>query len=1178
MSKAVEGAALLGGAVLVGGAMFALAATGVGLAALPFLTEAMASMIMGGLSMEAGAISDALTSGRGMNITTRQPASARQVIFGQQRVGGVEIYRSTTGSDKDQFNYVIVLAGHECDSIVNLYLDGRQVHWNVGGVGNVTRNGVNFGGTANSNSYPGPNGVQYNFGGKVYCEACFGNQTNQPNTSYNGGFNTGLQANDPVWGPSAQGIPYVGGCCYVYLKIEYDTNLFPGEPEIRFTVNGKNNIFDPRTNTSGFTTNWALICADVLTDTVFGLGDNSVNHDQLIAAANVCDEQVALAKGGTEARYATNYHCDTTVAPGDMLAAMMSGAAGRLSRIGGEWFIWPAYWQGPSFAFDENALTGSMQWSPYRSASELINRVNGTYTAPTYPYNAAGNVYDANGFYNGQIQNNFSFAFQSTNYPQYACDVAHGYAADQYLNEDGGIQRPRELGLTTVLSVTQAQRVAKITLLRNRQQGSGLFPINLAAWSMQPLDVMQFSFAHNGWTAKMLEIGGVDFVVADNGDGNQSVRCEMKVQETAATVYQWSTVEEMTVYDVPASATQTTYVPASPTNLSVTSSAGTALVGLDGVVHPRALLSWDEPLDGLVKQIQVQYLPGNPVSIATTAATSAIEARTNWMQPGNVGDLPTGGNTSHTGGYGTYTPASGSVGYGIFHAYPNYDYQGFYFYENEPSSFNTMVNFTSTKMIQIPTSGDLAACQALDFEIQVSRAGWTYNGAWEQAPFVSNGGINGVWQYFNYQGTSAPNAHWVPTTIPIAASFVAGQWVAITAIWRLDPVAHTMTHVSLAINGTVYPVNVTQPAIQEGFADYLHASQQLNCRQGYTHPPFNGSTYTPPAAYQTWVKGWTISMDDGKGNAATSWLAAPNVDVANTSCFISDVIAGQMYSFRVRSQRPNGASSPWVELDGYTVSVTLSSLSQTGIGVGSLIGEAFSFGAAIVCSGFTASVGNAHVSVLPNGYTINGLNTSQLYYVYYVDPNFTGGNVTPIATQNQADFRNKVGYFLIDSIVTPAYRSSTGSGSGARFSPSNFADMGTRTTGSPEAAYDGDTTTYANVSAVYDHVLDRGNFGECQWLGFQSFVSSTAVTLHVIASVYESPGNQIACTIAGSAGGVALSLMSANATTASTDYIATIPAGTNLNTVSVTAMVDATAASSTTNLTASLKIAEIYIQ
>ena len=67
--------------------------------------------------------------------------------------------------------------------------------------------------------------------------------------------------------------------------------MFPsGEPEIRFDVNGKSDIYDPRTQTTGFTTNWALLVCDRMTDAKLGLGmdyASEINEPQLIAAANV---------------------------------------------------------------------------------------------------------------------------------------------------------------------------------------------------------------------------------------------------------------------------------------------------------------------------------------------------------------------------------------------------------------------------------------------------------------------------------------------------------------------------------------------------------------------------------------------------------------------------------------------------------------------------------------------------------------------------------------------------------------------------------------------------------------------------------------------------------------------------------------------------------------------------
>lgn len=658
MSKAIDGAAMLGGAFLDGVAMFAMASTGVGVAALPFMGKLMAALVMGGISMEAGAIAEALTSNRGQNITTRQAAAYRQIVRGTRRVGGVDVYQSTTGSHKDQYNFVIVFSGHEIDSFVNLYLDGRQVYWLGSGGGYSVRNGVGFGGVADPSDHVGPDGQTYNFGGTghsgIYCEARYGDQSP-------GDVISGLTANDPTWAARAGRSPYLGGCAYIYLKLEANTNLFPTPPEIRITMRGKNNILDPRDGTRKFTNNWALMVADVLTDPTFGLGDDTVNQDQLIAAANISDEMVPLADGiNEEFRYCCDFNCDTSMGPGDTLDMMAGAAAGRLSRIGGEWYIWPAAWTSSTFSFDKSHIVGPMTWTPNRSLRDLDNRRPGTYTAPNYPYNVAGNVYDSNGWYNGGIQNNFPFAFQPTSFPGYACDVRHGFANDAFLEDDSGVQGAwssattyndgdvitylggiyksiagsntnnlpnavssafwapyatylrRETSLLCVLSVAQAQRVAKIMLLRNRQQGTGSFPMHLECFQMQPESVMEFSFPELGWTNKVLEIFSTNFrVEPGSGAGDApSVRTDFGVQETASSVYDWDpTTDELTVYDLPAGLGPSTVPrdPDAPTSLVLTSDATTAVVAKDGTVTPRILASWVAPLDSRIVQVQVQY-------------------------------------------------------------------------------------------------------------------------------------------------------------------------------------------------------------------------------------------------------------------------------------------------------------------------------------------------------------------------------------------------------------------------------------------------------------------------------------------------------------------------------------------------------------------------------------------
>jgi len=435
----------------------------------------------------------------------------------------------------------------------------------------------------------------------------------------------------PASTPAGAGKPWVGGCAYAYLNVGYDTTNFPAAPEKRWTVTGKNNIYDPRTGKSGYSCNWALQVADVIADVAWGLGDGPIASwpvwaiDQLIAAANVSDEMIATSQG-EEAQWTQHLHYDTSTSPGDALALMMPSAAGRLTRVGGGWMIYPAYWQGPSFTWDSSAVIGKVQWTPTRSFKDLFNRVNGTYIAPNYPYSTTvtggvpGQLYDRNGWYYGTIDDLWPFAFQPTSFPQYAQDALHGYSADEWLTQDGGVVLPKELSLRGVLSVVQAQRAAKVVLLRNRWQGRGSLPMQLAAWAMQPLDVIEMTFPQLGWTDKVLEIEAQRFVIEeqkaegeDDGQPVQALSCAPTVIETDASVYEWSEDEELTPYDVPAAPSQIPYSPAPPTTVEVVSSAGTAYMGADGVAFPRALVSWDAPEDITVKKIDVQYqLAGQP--------------------------------------------------------------------------------------------------------------------------------------------------------------------------------------------------------------------------------------------------------------------------------------------------------------------------------------------------------------------------------------------------------------------------------------------------------------------------------------------------------------------------------------------------------------------------------------
>jgi hypothetical protein len=107
-----------------------------------------------------------------------------------------------------------------------------------------------------------------------------------------------------------------------------------------------NSLADP---TKVYTDNAALCIADFLNQPTWGFKaayGTEVPLPQLISAANICDETVALADGSTELRYACNGEFKLNMKRGDILQNMLTSCGGRLVYSGGIFVIHPAAWEG----------------------------------------------------------------------------------------------------------------------------------------------------------------------------------------------------------------------------------------------------------------------------------------------------------------------------------------------------------------------------------------------------------------------------------------------------------------------------------------------------------------------------------------------------------------------------------------------------------------------------------------------------------------------------------------------------------------------------------------------------------------------------------------------------------------------------------------------------------------
>jgi hypothetical protein len=241
---------------------------------------------------------------------------------------------------------------------------------------------------------------------------------------------------------------------------------------------------------------------------------------------------------------------------------------------------------------------GPFTWKSKVSIRDLYNGVKGTFISPLNDW-------------------------QSSDMPPYAQDPDHGYVSDANLAADGGDRRWLDIQLPFTISVSAAQRLGKIELLRRRFQGTGTFLFNLTAYQLTALDVISMNLPFLGWTGKLLEVAAHRFTVTKQGEATL-LGTEIDVQETDSSIYDWDVSEELMQAGSPSRAPvlpsgQSVQTVAPPTGLMLLSDATTAIVGGDGIERSQIKVTWNAPTDGYV-------LNGGHTEMQYALATSPLGA------------------------------------------------------------------------------------------------------------------------------------------------------------------------------------------------------------------------------------------------------------------------------------------------------------------------------------------------------------------------------------------------------------------------------------------------------------------------------------------------------------------------------------------------------------------------
>jgi hypothetical protein len=117
------------------------------------------------------------------------------------------------------------------------------------------------------------------------------------------------------------------------------------------------------------------------------------------------------------------------------------------------------------------------------------------------------------------------------------------------------------------------------------------------------------------------------------------------------------------------------------------------------------------------------------------------------------------------------------------------------------------------------------------------------------------------------------------------------------------------------------------------------------------------------------------------------------------------------------------------------------------------------------------------------------------------------------------------------------------------YRPSAYDDLGNERIQNPTYAYDGNSSTYASLSGVVTGV-GSNLIDECVWSGFPSYTSSSSLTLNITLAVPDMNNGIFSVEVAVS--GVGKASFSYTSLQSETTVQWTVPAGTNLDTITVT--------------------------
>jgi len=505
----------------------------------------------------------AMGSSTGLLSNARTGTGPQEIVYGEIRKGGVVTFVESTGATNKYLHQIICLAGHEVNQIGDVYINDEveaigtdhyvsSAKWKDGS-GNSKVYIRKFLGADNQNVYSTLSGITDGPAFEVDGSA----PSNNEHTNFKG-----------------------EGIACLYIRLEYDQNVFAeGIPLFTAKVQGKK-VYDPRSGSTAYSANAALCIRDYLVSD-YGVDNTGDTNDTVFsAAANSCDETVSLSAGGTEKRYEMNGVISLDRSPSDILGDMMTCAAATLFWGQGKWQLKVGEYTSSVKTFTVDDLRSGVTLETKHSRRDNFNIVRGTFNDATEDY----------------IQ---------TDYPE--------VRSTTFISNDNNVESALDLTLPFTTSSIMAQRLAKMTLFRAREQMTFSADFGLDAFDVQVGDIVGITNSRYGFSNKDFEVVGWKF---SNSSSAGDLRVNLTLRETSSAAFSWS-AEENAINNNDSTLPSVT---ANLTIASLTISGGGRTAG-DGTFVHSAIVSWTAPTNLFISHYEVEYKVTSDSSFHATQTT-----------------------------------------------------------------------------------------------------------------------------------------------------------------------------------------------------------------------------------------------------------------------------------------------------------------------------------------------------------------------------------------------------------------------------------------------------------------------------------------------------------------------------------------------------------------------------